>query len=198
MVINKIALSGKANSGKDTVGNFIRQILQENQDANPAKFAFADPMKKIILEMFPQLNPEFLFGPSKLRNTIIPGAFTEDEQPLTIRQLLLDLGKFGRKYSVDIWINATISNVENHLNQSGMPIGIITDVRFTNEFYKLRDSGFKVIRIIRPGNDVNINDISEIDMDQVPNSQFDEIIVNNGSLPDLKAAVANFVKRHLL
>lgn len=183
----KIAISGKANSGKNTLSNLISSKLF-NTFGKAELLAFADPIKKMIEIAYPDLPKEYLYGSSDLRSKIIPGAFKHGV-PLSVRQLLIDLGNdFGRLYKKDIWI----SNFDFHFNKlvSQNTNVIVTDLRFRNEFDHLNSLDFYKIRIIR-NESLRINDLSETDQELIKNSEFDCIIDNNCSLSDLSEKVEN-------
>jgi hypothetical protein len=183
----KIAICGKANSGKNTLGKLISKELFSISTAKTVKYmAFADPVKEIALKMFPDLPRKTLFGRSELRSSIIPNAF-KDGNPLTARELLLDIGtKLGRSYSDSVWINAFNNRVKKAEKSNN--IIIVPDVRFRNEFSFLKESGFYTIRLLRDAN-LKINHISETDQDSIKDDEFDSIINNNGTIHDLKQKV---------
>lgn len=186
----KIAISGKANSGKNTVSNLISSELF-NTFGKAEFLAFADPIKKMIEIAYPNLPKEYLYGSSNLRSKIIPGAF-KNEVPLSVRQLLIDLGNdFGRMYKKDIWI----SNFDYHFNKLLLQNHnvIVTDLRFRNEFDHLSKLNFYKIRIIRSSSLV-INNESETNQELIKDSEFDCIIDNNCSLDDLSKQVKNICK----
>ena len=178
MRLFKILISGQANTGKDTLKNICINSLKI-QD-NYISLAFADPMKRIACEMYPNLDRSWLYGPSHLRNNVIDGATDLSGNPLTVRQLLLDLGKFGRKYNQDTWINATDQKIDKtkHI--------LIPDCRFINEFNYAVKNEFYLIRIRRPSNEYKIDDISETEMNQVEDAKFNTVILNDGSLENLE------------
>ncbi len=188
----KIAISGKARSGKDTVADLILQSYfekHEQQTLNEfaaAKFAFANPIKKIILQMFPQTSKEVLWGPSENRSKLIP------ETNITYRQLLLDIGKFGRNYNSNLWINSTFESIQEWSVNRKNSLIIISDLRFKEEFYHLKTQNYYLIRVIRPNNTylteqpVASIDISETNLDDLPNSEFNYVIVNDSDLNSLK------------
>lgn len=185
----KIAINGKANSGKNTIANIFGTELSNG------KFiveAFANPIKEIILIMFPQASRECLFGPSNLRKEIIPNAVDSYGNPLTYRQCLIDIGKAGRAYNENIWVDK-LSNSFNKFKDSGWPIFIVSDLRFREEFYSLKKEGFILIRIKR-NEELIINDISEKDLDSIPDDKFDFIIENNSTIDVLKDKVGAICK----
>jgi hypothetical protein len=204
----KIAISGKARSGKDTVADLIlssftdkymaKHLADDPKDSKfplpiTSKFAFADPIKRIVQQMFPQTPDEILWGPSENRSKIIPG--TE----ITYRQLLLDIGKFGRSYNPYIWVNSTVDEAEMWLNEwtPDTALAVISDVRFKNEYYRLKSEDYFLIRVRRPTNNYaaeqpkHSQDVSEIDLDDLTDSDFDHVIINDGSLEELETKVWN-------
>lgn len=191
----KILINGKARVGKDTVCSFLmKDLCAENKYI---KLAFADPLKKIILEMYPQIDPEWLWGPSELRDNIINGAFDCNGNALTVRQLLLDLGKFIRSYN-----SSTLINVAEYKTNKTSKHIIIPDGRLIDEYTMAVKFGYYLIRIKRPNNKYKVNDVSETDMDKIPDSKFDDIIINNGSLDELVKKVhsvsQNIIKHALI
>lgn len=65
---------------------------------------------------------------------------------------------------------------------------VIPDCRFRNEFEAVKEAGGKMLRVIRPGaglsGDAGTHK-SETEQDSIEDDEFDEIIVNNGTLDDL-------------
>ena len=103
----KIAISGKASSGKNTIANLILETLNNDYAATYYDtIAFADPIKEIIMIMFPHLKKKHLYGSSKFRNTIIKEAVDKNGNLLTIRQALIDIGTgLGRGMNDSIWLD---------------------------------------------------------------------------------------------
>lgn len=188
----KIAITGKANSGKNTISKLIyNEIKKSNKNIRCKYIAFADPIKAMIRLMFPELPEKYLTGPSFFRSEIIPGAF-KDGNPLTVRQLLIDLGTgIGRNYKESIWLDAFYHTYNKSIKNKNMII--VTDVRFKNEFDLLKQLGFYQIKLIR-NNSTKINHISETNQDSILDSEYNYIINNNGTLLDLKKEVTNIVQ----
>lgn len=189
----KIAISGKANTGKNTLSKIIVTQLNEflrvteKLSLGVEYMAFADPIKEMIRTMFPEIPRKFLYGSSKYRNEIIPGAF-KDGKPLTIRQLLLDLGTgVARGYKDSVWLD----NFDYRLKKVKNDIVVVTDVRFRNEFEHLRSQGFYQIRLYRETGQPTINHISETNQNSIADSEFDYVINNDKSLDHLKQEVIN-------
>lgn len=192
----KIAVSGKAKSGKDTLSEFLRDEIEDYYwrtlgiSRFSEKIAFADPIKEIILKMYPNLNPEFLYGSSEHRNQIIPGSF-KDGKPLTIRQCLQDIGEGFKIYNPKIWINIVDGKINNLSNEYCLVV--VSDLRFIDELTYLKSQGFIFIRIKRNEAE-DLNHISEKQQDQILDQEFDFIINNDGTLNDLNDQVIRMVR----
>lgn len=186
----KIAISGKARSGKDTSAKIIKKFLNEKL-FTVSKFAFADDIKIIAKVLFPQLTEDQLYGDSVNRD------FTICENT-TIRKLAQEIGKFGRNFDEDIWVKNTLYKVKT----SNAFCKIISDLRFVNEYNLLKENDFKLIRIKR-NIDYGLNkdqykDVSEVDQDNLLDEQFDLVIDNNGSVYDLEAKLKHFIDTLIL
>lgn len=193
----KIAITGKANTGKNTLANLLYQECYEKDKAQSGglglqaysgKFmAFADPIKEIVMTMFPRASKECLYGPSHLRAEAIPGAF-KDGKPLTYRQALIDIGtEVGRKYSDTVWLE----NFDHRFDKlkTSLNIVVVTDVRFRNEFDHLKEKGFFQIRLYRDTGAPEIQHISETGQSSIKDDEFDYVLFNTKSLDELKEEV---------
>jgi hypothetical protein len=199
----KIAISGKANSGKDTVAKLMWDILKNTLPYSKTyltkrteaiqKVALADPIKEMILLMFPRTQRKMLYGPSKFRSTEIPGAF-KDGQPLTYRKLLQELGTtVGRGFREDVWIDALNYKMEKAENR-GYLLFIVTDVRFRNEFDSIKKSGYTMIRVKRD-EQLQMNHSSEVEQESILDNEFDFILDNNGTKDDLRVKIVQILNK---
>lgn len=171
----KIAISGKAGSGKDTAASFILNH-ETMKSFNLTKKAFADPLKEIAGIMYPDIPKEWIYGPSQLRASVIEDSFKENEK-LTVRQLLIDIGTNGRNYNENIWIESALADVRKSKEKSF----IFSDVRFRNEFDCLKKNGFFMIRVKRQKIS-KIDSPSENEMDLILDDEFDYVINNDLSI----------------
>jgi hypothetical protein len=184
----KVAISGKANSGKNTFATFLTEFLTDSYRI----YAFADPIKEIILKMFPQANRASLYGPSSRRKEIISGASDKEGKPLTYRKALTEIGGLGRQFNSTCWIDSMTVDLNNCKESSYL----VSDLRFPDEYTALREMNFFIIRIKRDS-DYKIDDVSETSQDLIPDSVFDFVIDNNKSVEDLRATamkIANILK----
>lgn len=200
----KIAICGKANSGKNTIAELFcdavrGRISEEGEDVSfgPTWFkgikflAFADPIKEMIRTAYPEVPRKWLYGSSKFRSKVIPGAF-KNGVPLTVRQLLIDLGNdFGRANKPDIWLRNFDHRLAKALKKNPR-IVVVTDTRFRNEFDHLKSLGFYQIRLLRDSH-LKIDDISETNQDGIADSEFEAVIHNNGTLEELGEKVKKIV-----
>lgn len=190
-----ISISGKANTGKNTLSKLLAdEIKSRLSDWKGNTFiAFADPIKEIVKIMFPNLPKKYLFGSSEFRSKQIPGAFKNGE-PLTIRMALTDIGTDFKNYNYNLWLDVFNKRLAKSFKKS---LVIVTDVRFKNEFDYLKQLGFYQIRIYRD-EVVKSSHISETNQDTIKDSEFDYVINNSGTLEDLKAQVTKIVDQLVL
>jgi hypothetical protein len=186
----KIGISGKAGSGKNTLSKLLVKQLRQESSMSVKYIAFADPIKQIARTMFPDLPERCLTGPSKYRSEIISGAF-KGGAPLTVRQLLIDIGTNGRNYDNNIWLNDFTHSL-NKAHHKDKKIFIVTDVRFRNEFDLLNKTNFYKIRLFRDST-VKIDDPSETNQDGINDDEFDYVLNNSGTLKQLKLEVTKIV-----
>jgi hypothetical protein len=204
------AIMGKAGSGKDTVADIFN-------DYNFQKVAFADPLKRYVMDVF-DLSYNQLWGPSQLRQEELI-QYIGKEGPLTPRKILQHIGTEGfRELYEDVWVDYTIRQINKLKNNKDLryrcdigvysclgqefgslkrPEGIvISDMRFVNEFKKIKSVGGKIIKIKRENSGLENEQAkhkSEMDQEFIPDSDFDVIINNNGSLNDLKNKVYEII-----
>ena len=200
----KVAICGRANTGKNTLSRFLEQEIYwlhnaeyhakygKDMSFSSKSMAFADPIKEIVMTMFPNANKENLYGPSHLRAESIAGAF-KNGKPLTYRQALIDIGtEVGRAYNDKVWLENFDHRYEQILLQKSRPnLVIVTDVRFRNEFDHLKQKGFFQIRLYRDTGMAPIEHISETGQSSIKDEEFDYVLFNNKSLEDLKEEVKN-------
>jgi hypothetical protein len=73
---------------------------------------------------------------------------------------------------------------------------VIPDSRFKNELALIQRAGGKTIRIKRPGVEVPAwQHASETEQMEIPDSEFDYIVVNDGTLDDLALKVQAMIEK---
>lgn len=163
-----IGMSGLAGSGKTTA----TQILQNH--FNLVRHPMAGPLKNMVAAL--GISRSILDGPASVK-----------EQPLerfggkSARYAMQTLGtEWGRNcMGHDFWVNQWAATVP----AEGC---ICDDVRFKNEYDKVKEMGGLVIRIVRPGAGVKDGmgamHASE-DLSKVP---YDKLITNDGTIAELE------------
>jgi predicted small metal-binding protein len=176
---------GKAGTGKNTAAEMMIFSLPDIYwHCSADILAFADPIKEIVYKMFPHVKREHLFGPSHFRNEIIAGAKDSENNPLTIRRALLDMGtRIGRGYNDNVWLDNMGYRIKD-AEQAKQDMVLITDVRFRNEFDWLKSQDFFMIKVVRDDL-TSINHISETGQDEIKDSEYNYILSNNGTKDDL-------------
>lgn len=203
--VKKLAIHGKAKTGKNTVAKLIQQYC----DFDVYETAFAKPIKEELIKLF-DINSEYLFGSSEKRQELF-------DENLSYRELLIQYGEFCKTIDPKIWIKKTekdiLYNVYNVkykqpkdiiidqqslcLNTSFIPFDykliVITDLRFKREFDWLKKQNFKLLKLTRKNNDYFNNDLSETELDEMADNLFDYHMDNDGNLDELAQKV-----RHLI
>ena len=195
-----IGISGKAQSGKDTVCKMIiytlwyynysqrlspfgiehynEQMLQYYNIINRIDWyqtSFADKLKQclsIILRTSRSNFEDNIFKQS-----------TVDWLDITVRELLQKFGTAIRnEVCDDFWVKACLNNLEKGDDY------LITDVRFKSEAKGIKDLEGILLRVNREGAGAGKH-ISEVDLDDY---SFDYVINNDGSMEDLLLKVKEF------
>lgn len=189
-----IAISGKARHGKDTFTDILIKQYKEKSNCPCFKISFADTLKQIVQKMFPTTSKEDLWGESINRSKslyLFDKKITKNNKELEIRNILLDIGKFGRSYDEDLWALITLNTINEIFKKYEFCNVIITDCRRKNELSLIKQAGGSIIRIYRPNVQYVVDDISDTDLDDVPIEVFDKYIINEST--DLLKDAATFV-----
>ena len=202
--MHKISISGKGGVGKSVFSKFLISAFKEKSNNSGLSFgyktaAFADPIKEIILKMFPNTDKKILYGKSELRSSLVPDSFLND-QPLTYRKLLQHLGtEVGQIYKKGIWLDVMQSKLNKAIEKQ-LNLFIVNDCRFIHEFNYLKSNNFKFIRIIGRSTTLNTENqqhSSEKEQELITDDRFDFIVNNNKGLKELRA-IANSVVDSLI
>ena len=159
-----IGFAGSARSGKDTATEYLCKRYR------CLHYSFAKPIKEACKIMF-QLTDE----QEKNKEEIIePWGYSP-------RKMYQHIGTdIGRSLDPNIWVkNAEIFRKKN----IGHTV-VISDVRFTNEAFWIRNKGGVVIRIHRP-NKKQIKESSHASEHGMKVGDYDFTIVNDGTIQDL-------------
>lgn len=189
--MKKIVISGKRKTGKGTLCNMFKKIINDNySNYNYYSLSFADPIKEIAKIFFPQIKDEWLFGDTNLRETIIPNILLNNKQ-VSVRDLLIDIGEGYKKYDPNIWVNRFDYRVKE-LSKDPNSIIFGIDLRFTQEFEYIKNNDFISIRLIKE-DVLKSNSFTEVNQESIPNSEFDYIIYNDSDLKSLYNKAENIL-----
>ena len=171
-----IGLSGKSGSGKSTVADYL--VTKHGYHA----FAFADALKEMVGVAF-NFNHEQLYG--AMKQTVDP------RWGVSPRWCLQWLGtEVMRSKFPDIWIRNLSQEIHNFIYFNGAQQIVVSDVRFKDEAYALKDMGAELWRLERNSDDAQgiPGHISENDLDDYGKTVgWDLVILNNSSLDQLFA-----------
>ncbi len=177
-MINLIGISGKKESGKDTLAALIQDKSEypwENR-----KFAYA---LKEIVGVLVGISPSDLDSP-EIKTFLCPlfgGRYT-------YRELLQGIGTdlFREQFHPDVWVDALMRHFEGQY-------WIISDVRFPNEALAIKQRGGLLIRVERPKSTEDAHP-SETALDDYP---FDYTIKNDGDLIDFEQTATAWIRKVL-
>jgi len=175
--MKKIAIIGKARSGKNTFANLLQMEFKNKYvDSNIYQFAFANPIKRIFSSYFPEADSKYLFGPSELRSNIIHPKYVNDNNiPITYRDGIIAIGEMGRSLNSNFWINK-LNEEFNTINfQSLHNLILITDVRRQNEFDYCKSNGYYMVNILRDSQTSN----HSTETDQETFRQLSDLVIDN-------------------
>lgn len=139
-----IGISGKARSGKTTLGNELNRLYGWNH------VSLARCLKDKAKAEFGLTEAEVN---GHLKETI------SKFPPMTHRDILIALGKAYRNIDKDFWIR--------HLPLDSAAVNVISDVRFKNEAEWIQRQGGRLVRLERAVElrGMDIDDMSETDLD---------------------------------
>ncbi|WP_458085797.1 deoxynucleotide monophosphate kinase family protein [Streptomyces malaysiensis] len=185
-VFPNIALMGKARSGKDTIAAHLISRFSY------ARVAFADPLKEMAVSIDPIVSHWAAFcdeydhdiEAKRLSEIVIDIGWerAKDEYP-EVRRFLIKLGTSARFQDENFWLRIGEAKLDQ-AHRWGIP-AVVTDVRFPNEYHALKNRGFKMVRVLRPGLP-GIDDASETGLDNEVEYPTNAIVTNVGTLDDLR------------
>jgi hypothetical protein len=178
----KLALCGRLRSGKDTAAQYLTLFYDFQQ------FAFADPLKRYLHEIFPHVPRE--------------------PKP---RALYQAFGQKLREIDPDVWVNLTMHKIDEYLRQYACdcsplkPRVVVTDCRQQNEYDRLRAEGFVFIRInaddelrirraLEAGDDFTEEDLRHETELLVDSFDVDYEVYNNGTTSELYAQIDEIMR----
>lgn len=186
-----IGIAGKKGCGKDTVADY----LCENYGF--IKYGFGDPIKEVARILF-NFTPEQLYGDKKeeidSRWQIKPREFfqkfgTEYAQyilPQHFPKLFEDINK--KQFWVKLFWNWYVTELKKDKNLKV----VIADVRFRHEFNFIKEKDGYVIKIERETGQTDSH-ISENQLEEIGEGEYNYIIYNNGSIEELHLKLKDII-----
>jgi len=169
-----IGITGRAGAGKNTVAAMVPGAVT---------IQLADPLYAMVAAMTGL--PESLLRDRQAKERPLPGL---GKSP---RQLLQTLGtEWGREQlGRDVWVSLCQRRVEQ-LAEAGWDAVVVADIRFDNEAAWVRRAGGEVWEVVRPHDGTGQGVRYHSSEAGVAADLVDRRIVNDGSLDELRAAVA--------
>ena len=167
-----IAFAGRKQSGKTSGCEFVQNIFSQIVKANSCIYNFADPLKKMCIEIF-GLTEEQCYGSDEHKNQLVNCLWPDTHRKMTAREVMQYVGTdIFRKMQHNVWADATIRKIQDE----NLPLSLIADCRFPNEVEAIKDAGGLVIKLNR--NLYNSDHESEkaLDEDVYDQSVFDLVI----------------------
>ena len=128
-----IGVSGQARFGKDELSDYLAPKLEFS------RAAFANNVKKIFCDTF---NVDLNFIEQWKTVPEAPPGFD-----MPVRQALQFIGDGFRKIKNDVWVDLIFRNEPENI--------VISDVRYINELYAIKNKGGINVLIWRPGHENN-------------------------------------------
>jgi hypothetical protein len=170
-----IGLGHQAQVGKDTVASFMNRFR---------RLAFADPLRKMAYDIDPIIGYMPGGGFIHLADHVDKHGWESAKKDRNVRDFLVRLGGAARDtVGQDVWLDLLMAKVNPKQNT------VITDVRYRNEFDRIREAGGVLVDVVRPGYQHPAHQ-HETMLDGAP---WDFVIVNDGTLTDLARKAQNLV-----
>jgi hypothetical protein len=179
---NLIGLTGKKGSGKDTIAIKLKEYAYQ-------QYAFADPLKRGIQQLF-DLSDEQLYDET-MKETV------DSRWGVKPRQLFQVIGTEIFQHTIHQHLDLKIPP-QHHwtflfeqwyhkkIQENPNIKVVVSDIRFPHELDCIRALGGKIIKIVRPEANLNLDQhSSETLIDKMPTEKIDYLIENNGTLEDL-------------
>lgn len=177
-----IGIAGRAGHGKDTIGNML-------VDYGYQRVAFADKVREAALAIDPiiQYELDHVHASNRLSYIVQWAGWDKAKMLGDVRQLLQRIGtEMGRNMlAPNVWIDALRPTLDRRKKY------VITDVRFENEIEFITSNGGVVWFVQRPQLD---SEPVEHASEMLAPSLCDEIIMNDGTLDELRAKVDTLIR----
>lgn len=189
-----IGISGKKRHGKDMVSAYLASH-------GVRRIAFADELKRYAMQLW-DLSFEQMYGGDDVREVV------DERWGVTPRFIMQQFGtQVGRSVHKDTWVRKALRLIDSAYRGETVllpdlearefreftfapgeaALWSIPDARFPDEANAVRAKGGVVIKVVRPSIVSTDTHASETEVDNVVE---DHLVVNDGTLDDLRARVA--------
>lgn len=181
-MIRIIGISGKKQSGKDTVAN---RLVNKHHFI---KLSFGDNVKKALQDIF-NFTDEQLWGDDKEK--------VDENWNIVPRDLMQYFGtelmrnEFSKKYihiGKDIWIKSLQCKLDKFI-EHGFLNFVIPDVRFNNEINFIKSYNGVIINVSRTQENISYNQHES----EINDLYFDYKIINSGTIDELHRTIDNLI-----
>lgn len=173
-----IGVTGHKGSGKDTFAHAL----------GFSNLKMAAPLKNMLRSLFMDAGLDHADIERR-----IEGDLKEARCPVlgtTPRWAMQKLGHEWRKMiAEDLWTRIWVEGARRLL-ADGVPV-ICTDIRYHHEAETLRSLGGRMVRVVRPGLEVDLSHDSER---EIPHIAVEREFVNDGSVKDLEFKAYDFIR----
>lgn len=177
-----IGLSGYAQTGKDTVAQYLVE------EYGFTRIAFADAIRDALYALDPIVH-DYPAIPGIRLSWIVDkaGWETVKQDSAEVRRMLQKMGTevAREQWDNDFWVNIAMKKA------NGIENVVIADVRYPNEYLAIVENGGQVWRINKLDNKPVNNHPSETALDGF---EFDWGIPNYGTIEDLHAVIDGIMK----
>ncbi|WP_217181629.1 hypothetical protein [Streptomyces sp. AC495_CC817] len=190
-----IALGGRLRSGKDVVADWLVE------KHGFVKIGMSDALHEAMLAIDPIIDEHAVAADEGVlvhrihySEAIASEGYVEAKKRPEVRRLLQNLGtEVGRDMiGENVWVNIMARKIDDHRG-AGHPV-VVTGIRFPNEVQMVRDLAGTAVWIERPGEHAPTSTAAAHPSEtSVQSSDFDDVIVNDGSLGELQAKASELV-----
>ena len=175
-----IGLSGYAQTGKDTIANYLVK------NYGFTRVAFADPIREAVYKLNPNINIADMRGVSLADAVDKLGWETVKVESDDARWLLQRMGtEVGREvFGDNFWVDIAMEKAHSHDKV------VFTDVRYPNELQAILEASGAVWRVVKEDVGAVNRHASETALDHY---QFEYVIFNNDTIESLYESIDYFM-----
>lgn len=200
-----LGISGQMRSGKDTVCEMIRPLLDDATGRKFERVSFADAVKGMLCAFsYREKGKTISVTREWIEENKVKSDFVPEGWGMNVRSALINIGDRFREICPTVWIDIAMRRGCDK---------IISDVRYQNEAEMINEDprGF-VVRVRRPSRKTQVDDPSETSLLKF-DSMFDEkfegptrksgvpfdfMLLNDGNLDDLEVKVRTLLLPRVL